>query len=84
VVVDAARIEPVSTSNSLLAGNLAGNFLKRGPPTTILASKAQAGSIAYANSLLNGAGNFFAGAGNFLEGAGNFEILRLDRSHPSR
>ena len=30
VVVDAAQIEPVSTSNSLLAGNLAGNFLKKG------------------------------------------------------
>ena len=29
VVVDAAQIEPVSTSNSLLAGNLAGNFLKK-------------------------------------------------------
>ena len=30
VVADAARIEPISTSNSLLAGNLAGNFLKNG------------------------------------------------------
>jgi hypothetical protein len=30
VVVDAAWIEPVSTPNSLLAGNLAGNFLKKG------------------------------------------------------
>jgi hypothetical protein len=47
VVVDAARIEPVSTPNSLLAGNLAGNFLKKGPHRTILASKTRAGSIAY-------------------------------------
>jgi hypothetical protein len=46
-VVDAARIEPVSTSNSLLAGNLAGNFLKKGPPRAILASKTRAASIAY-------------------------------------
>src|SRR5216683_3396047 len=61
VVVDAARIEPVSTSNSLLAGNLAGNFSKKGPPRAILAFK-----TITANSLLNGAGNFFAGAGNFL------------------
>jgi hypothetical protein len=30
VVVDAAWIEPVSTLNSLLAGNLAGNFLEKG------------------------------------------------------
>jgi hypothetical protein len=45
--VDAARIEPVSTPNSLLAGNLAGNFLKKGPPKTILASKTRAASIAY-------------------------------------
>src|SRR6266404_7269374 len=36
VVVDAAWIEPVSTSNSLLAGNLAGNFLKKGPPKAVL------------------------------------------------
>jgi hypothetical protein len=47
VVVDAAQIEPVSTSNSLLAGNLAGNFLKKGAPRAILASKTRAGSIAY-------------------------------------
>jgi hypothetical protein len=42
-----ARIEPVSTSNSLLGGNLAGNFLKKGPPRAILASKTRAASIAY-------------------------------------
>ena len=47
VVVDAAWIEPVSTSNSLLAGNLAGNFLKKGPPRAILASKTITASIAY-------------------------------------
>jgi hypothetical protein len=47
MVVDAARIEPVSTSNSLLAGNLAGNFLKKGPPRAILVSKTRAASIAY-------------------------------------
>jgi hypothetical protein len=47
VVVDAARIEPVSTSNSLLAGNLAGNFLKKGPQRTILVSKTCAASTAY-------------------------------------
>jgi hypothetical protein len=29
VVVDTAQIEPVSSSNSLLAGNLAGNFLTK-------------------------------------------------------
>src|SRR5258706_464241 len=60
VVVDAARIEPVSTPNSLLAGNLAGNFLKKGPPRAILVSKTRAASTAYNHSLLNGAGNFFA------------------------
>jgi hypothetical protein len=30
VVVDAVRRKPVSTPNSLLAGNLAGNFWKNG------------------------------------------------------
>jgi hypothetical protein len=33
--------------NSLLAGNLAGNFLKKGPPRAILASKTRAASTAY-------------------------------------
>jgi hypothetical protein len=47
VVVDAALIEPVSTSNSLLAGNLAGNFLKKGPRRAILASKTRAASYVY-------------------------------------
>jgi hypothetical protein len=48
VVVDAARIEPVSPPlNSLAAGNLAGNFLKKGPPKAILASKTITASIAY-------------------------------------
>src|SRR3982074_2193364 len=47
VVVDAARIEPVSTSKFPAAGNLAGNFLKKGPPKTILASKTITASIAY-------------------------------------
>src|SRR5437899_1296392 len=47
VVVDAAWIELVSTSNSLLAGNLAGNFLKKGPPKAILASKTTTASIVY-------------------------------------
>jgi hypothetical protein len=33
--------------NSLLAGNLAGNFLKKGPPKAILASETRTASIAY-------------------------------------
>src|SRR6266404_3460447 len=47
VVVDAAWIEPVFTPNSLLAGNLAGNFLKKRPPRAILASETRTASIAY-------------------------------------
>jgi hypothetical protein len=47
VVVDAARIEPVSTLKFPAAGNLAGNFLKKEPPRAILASKTRAASIAY-------------------------------------
>ena len=82
VVVDAARIEPVSTSNSLLAGNLAGNFLKRGPPTTILASKAQAGSIAYERiPCSTEQGIFSLEQGIFSREQG---ILRVDGPHPSR
>jgi hypothetical protein len=36
-----------SPSNSLLAGNLAGNFLKKGPTRAILVSKTRAVSTAY-------------------------------------
>jgi hypothetical protein len=82
VVVDAARIEPVSTSNSLLAGNLAGNFLKRGPPTTIPASKTRAASIAYERiPCSTEQGIFLLEQGIFSRKQG---ILLLDRSHPSR
>jgi hypothetical protein len=45
VVVDAAWIEPVFTPNSLLAGNLAGNFLKTGPSKAIQVLKSRAASI---------------------------------------
>src|SRR5260221_10361083 len=38
---------PSQRPNSLLAGNLAGNFLKKALPGAILASKTRAGSIAY-------------------------------------
>ena len=36
---DAVCLQPVSDPNSLLAGNLAGNFLKKRPPRAILVSK---------------------------------------------
>src|SRR5262249_10460359 len=44
---DAVCLQPVSGLNSLLAGNLAGNFLKRRPPRAILASEKIATSNDY-------------------------------------
>jgi hypothetical protein len=71
VVVDAAWIELVSTSNSLLAGNLAGNFLKKGPPKAILASKTTTASIVYKQIPCSGEqGIFLLEQGIFMHGAG--------------
>jgi hypothetical protein len=59
-----------------LAGNLAGNFLKKGPPTAILASKTQAGSIAYKQiPCSKEQGIFLTEQGILARGAGNFGIL---------
>src|SRR6266446_1628093 len=81
VVVDAARIEPVSTSNSLLAGNLAGNFLKKGLRGAILASKTRAGSIAYERIPCSAEqGIFLLEQGIFSREQG---ILRVDGPPPS-
>jgi hypothetical protein len=79
-LVDAAQIEPVSTSNSLLAGNLAGNFLKKGPPRAILASKTGAASTAYKQiPCSTEQGIFLLEQGILSREQG---ISRLDRSHP--
>jgi hypothetical protein len=47
MVVDAARIEPVSTSNSLLTGKRTGNFAERRPPEAIFAPNRPTNSVAY-------------------------------------
>ena len=80
VVVDAAQIEPVSTSNSLLAGNLAGNFLKKGPPRAILASKTRVGSIAYEQIPCSTEQGIFLPEQGILSREQG--ILRLGGSHP--
>jgi hypothetical protein len=71
VVVDTARIEPVSTSKFPAAGNLAGNFLKKGPPRVILTSGTPAASIAYEQIPCSAEqGIFLLEQGIFLHGAG--------------
>jgi hypothetical protein len=47
VVVDAGRIEPVSTSNSLLTGKRTGNFAETGLPRRFFAPNRLRNSVAY-------------------------------------
>jgi hypothetical protein len=70
VVVDAARIEPVSTLEFPVAGNLAGNFLKKGPPRAILVSKTRAASTAYNQIPCSTEQGIFLHEQGIVEGAG--------------
>jgi hypothetical protein len=79
VVVDAARIEPVSISNSLLTGKLTGNFAETGLPLGILTPNRRANSmvcnqIPYATEQ----GIFKRVSGKIFQGTGNFHARCFD------
>jgi hypothetical protein len=70
--------------NSLLAGNLEGNFLKKGPKGTILTSKAWAASNGYGQITCSTEhGIFIDRAGKFIEGAGNGNVALGGRADPT-
>jgi hypothetical protein len=67
VVVDAGRIEPVSTSNSLITGKITGNFENFGPSAAIFASDRPGNSNGYDQiPYATEQGIFGGGTGNFL------------------
>jgi hypothetical protein len=73
VVVDAGRIEPVSTSNSLLSGKRTGNFAETGLPRGCFAPNRLPNSVAY-NEIPYGTeqGIIWCEQGNFLQRTGSF------------
>ena len=84
MVVDAARIEPVSISNSLLTGKLTGNFAETGPSAGILApqSAIQPNSLRKRNREFSNVyqGKFFKEQGIFMPDA---SILNFEQPQPT-
>jgi hypothetical protein len=91
VVVDSARIEPVSISNYLLTGKLTGNFAETGPfRWDFDAQSASQFNGLQPNSLRNGTGNFqtcirenFQGTGNFRARCPDASILNFEQPQPT-
>src|SRR6266542_2083924 len=89
MVVDAARIEPVSISNSLLTGKLTGNFAETGPSAGILAPQSasqfnglQPNSLRKRNREFSNVyqGKFFKEQGIFMP---DTSILNFEQPQPT-